>query len=140
LVCVSCFQLDLDFAASNLKSIYVSCFPSLRFFNLDSSSDCGSATAMPFDWQAELSATVVPAPPARVQSPPSSTPKAATSFAQVLTATLPVSSNDNLPQPYIIRGETLGIKISQEIYEKGIAFCKHHLRGVSSLTRVINHI
>jgi len=71
---------------------------------------------------------VVPAPPPRVRSPPSSTPKAVTSFAQVLTAALPVSSNDNLPQPYI-RGETLGIKISHEIYEKGMVVCKHHLRG-----------
>lgn len=83
---------------------------------------------MPFDWQAQLSATVVPATPARVWSPPSSTPKAAASFAQVLSAALPVSSNDNLPHPYI-RGETLGIKMSQKINEKVKAFCKHHLRG-----------
>jgi hypothetical protein len=83
---------------------------------------------MPFDWQAELSSTVVPAPAARVRPPPPSMPLAAASFAQVLTASQFVSSNENLPQPSI-RRETVSITISQDMYEKGMAFCKRHLCG-----------
>lgn len=39
-----------------------------------------------------------------------------------------VSSNDNFPQP-LIRGEIVSIKITQDIYEKGMAVCKRNLRG-----------
>jgi hypothetical protein len=81
---------------------------------------------MPFDWQAELSNTVAPAPSARVLPPPM-TPAAAT-FAQVLKAPQTDSSNENFHTP-VIRGDTVSIAITQEIYEKGTDFCKRHLRG-----------
>jgi len=50
------------------------------------------------------------------------------SFAQALTTSSIVSSNDNLSQP-LIRGESVSIKISQDMYEKGMAVCKRNLRG-----------
>jgi len=50
------------------------------------------------------------------------------SFAQALTGTTKAASNDNLPQS-LIRGETVSIKITQDIYEKGMAVCKTNLRG-----------
>lgn len=71
---------------------------------------------------------MVPAPGARVRPPPPTMPSAAISFAQVLKAPHSVSSNENLPHPSI-RGEKVSIIISQEVYEKGIEFCKRHLRG-----------
>ncbi|KEH35128.1 DUF4283 domain protein [Medicago truncatula] len=41
------------------------------------------------------------------------------SFAQPLsTSTIPTASNDNLPQP-LIRGDSVSIHITQDIYEKG---------------------
>lgn len=49
------------------------------------------------------------------------------SFAQELTASTKVSSNDNLPQSSI-RGETVSIKIT-DIYEKGMEICKRNLWG-----------
>jgi len=49
------------------------------------------------------------------------------SFAQALTAAPTTSSNDNLPKP-LIRGESVRITISQQIYEKGLEICKHNLR------------
>ena len=49
-------------------------------------------------------------------------------FAQVWKAPHSISSNENLPQPSI-RGEKVSITISQEVYEKGMAFCKRHLCG-----------
>jgi len=50
------------------------------------------------------------------------------SFAQALTGYTKTASNDNLPPP-LIRGEQVSIKITQEVYEKGTAVCKHNLRG-----------
>jgi hypothetical protein len=83
-----------------------------------------SVVAMPFDWQAEFPPLATPAAAmVRASSPP-----VAASFAQILSASTPTSSNDDLPQPSI-RGETLNIKISQGMYEKGMAFCKRNLRG-----------
>lgn len=80
---------------------------------------------MPFDWQAEFPPLATPAATTvRAQS----NPPVAASFAQILSASKPTSSNDDLPQPSI-RGETLSIKISQGMYEKGMAFCKRNLRG-----------
>lgn len=46
----------------------------------------------------------------------------------MLKAQPTVSSNENLATP-VIRGDTVSIAITQEIYEKGTAFCKRHLRG-----------
>lgn len=100
---------------------------------------------MPFDWQAKLSSTMVPAAAARVRPPPPTMPPAAISFARVVTPPLPTASpvvnfaqaltastraasNEILPQP-TIRGETVGIKITQGIYERGMDVCKSNLRG-----------
>lgn len=83
---------------------------------------------MPFDWQAELSAP--PASPiasASVVSPPPQTVHRV-SFAQALLATSKVSSTENMPTP-IIRGESVSITISQQIYENGLEVCKHNLQG-----------
>jgi len=79
-----------------------------------------------FDWQAEM-ATLTTAPKvARAATPPP--PLQVVSFAQALTGPTRATSNDNLPQPKI-RGETLGVKITQEIYDRGTDFCKSNLRG-----------
>ena len=87
-----------------------------------------------FDWQAELSRPAPPvsfAPPAvtvaRAVSIPSATAPPVT-FAQALTGSTKSATNDNLPQP-LIRGEQVSIKITQDVYEKGTAVCKHNLRG-----------
>jgi len=64
----------------------------------------------------------------RVEPPPLPIASQAVTFAQALTASTKVFSNDNLPQPSI-RGETLSTKITQNIYEKGMAVCKTALRG-----------
>jgi hypothetical protein len=81
-----------------------------------------------FDWQAELMAPA-PIPNAgRVSTPHIPVVPSPVSFAQALTGTNKVVSNDNLPIPYI-RGETLGIKITQDFYERGRDFCKTNLRG-----------
>jgi len=85
------------------------------------------AAAM-FDWQAKM-ATLAAAPKvARVATPPPLPTLQVVSFAQALTGSSRVASNDNLPQP-IIRGETLSVKITQEIYDRGTDFCKTNLRG-----------
>jgi len=85
------------------------------------------ASAMPFDWQAEL------AVPASLPSTPSTTAVPAPqpplrSFAQALVASHGKATNDNLPQP-TIRGETLSIRITQPIYEQEVNVCKRNLRG-----------
>lgn len=50
------------------------------------------------------------------------------SFVQALTAAPMASPNDNLPKP-LIRGESVSITITQQIYERGLEICKHNLRG-----------
>ena len=87
-----------------------------------------TAAAMPFDWQAELSTpSTSPISAAMVVAPP---PKIVQciSFAQALATTPKTSSNDNMPKP-LIRGESVSITITQQIYEKGLEICKHNLRG-----------
>jgi len=81
-----------------------------------------------FDWQAEM-ATLKAAPKvARFAMPPPTPTLQVVSFAQALTGSTRAASNDNLPQPKI-RGETLSVKITQEIYDRGMDFCKINLRG-----------
>jgi len=86
---------------------------------------------MAFDWQAEQASPVnkiVMNNSIAAMAPP---PKPAhiISFAQALTASsTTISSNDNLPQP-LIRGKSVSIHISEDIYEKGMAVCKRNLRG-----------
>jgi hypothetical protein len=82
---------------------------------------------MSFDWQAELAAPRGLSSAATGPSPP---PKLVNmiSFAQVLTALHTVSSNDSLSLPSIT-GESVSIKISQALYEKGMAVCKRNLCG-----------
>jgi hypothetical protein len=76
---------------------------------------------MPFDWQAELSApSAYPISSAMVVPPPPKTVQRI-SFAQALTATTQTSSDANLPKP-LIRGESVSITITQQIYEKGLRF------------------
>jgi len=82
---------------------------------------------MSFDCQAELAAPVGLSLAAMAPPPPPK-PVNMISFAQLLTASHIASSNDNLPQP-TIRGESVSIKISQAMYEKGMAVCKRNLRG-----------
>ena len=83
-------------------------------------------SAAMFDWQAEM-ATLTTAPiVARAATPPST--QQVVSFAQALTGSTRAASNDKLPQPKI-RGETLSVKITQEIYDRGTDFCKANLRG-----------
>jgi len=60
--------------------------------------------------------------------PPPSKPVNIIYFAQVLTASHTSSSDYNLLQPTII-GESVSIKISQALYEKGMAVCKRNLHG-----------
>jgi hypothetical protein len=79
------------------------------------------AAAM-FNWQAEISSTATLSSAARVQPSPKPATSNVVSFAQALSASHNVSSNDNLPQPSI-RGEAVYIKISQDMYEKGMATC-----------------
>jgi hypothetical protein len=88
---------------------------------------------MPFDWQAELT-TAAPsmAAPSPMEIPSvTATPAAQSppkSFAQALVASHSKVTNDNLPRP-TIRGDTLSIRITQPLYEKGVNFCKRNLRG-----------
>jgi len=88
--------------------------------------------AMAFDWQAELASPVnkiVVNHSIAAMAPPPPKPVHNISFAQALTASsTTISSNDNLPQP-LIRGETVSIHISQDIYKNGMAVCKRNLRG-----------
>jgi len=84
-----------------------------------------------FDWQAEMSAPAAPPKAARLVTPPPLVASPMISFAQALTASTAstkAASNDNIPQPFI-RGERVSIKITHNIYEKGMAFCKTNLRG-----------
>lgn len=91
---------------------------------------------MPFDWQAELSlpsATPFMAAPSSMAVPLTAATPAAhqqppKSFAQALVASHSTATNDNLPRP-TIRGDSLSIRITQPLYEKGVNFCKRNLRG-----------
>jgi hypothetical protein len=80
------------------------------------------------DWQAEIAPPEALPKGARVAPPPLPVATPDVSFPQAFTASTKVSSNDNLPQP-LIRGETVSIKITQDIYEKRMALCKRNLRG-----------
>ena len=85
-------------------------------------------SAAMFDWQGEM-ATLTTAPKvARAATPRPPSTQQVVSFAQALTGSTRAASNDNLPQPKI-RGETLSVKITQEIYDRGTDFCKSNLRG-----------
>jgi len=53
----------------------------------------------------------------------------APSFAQVLTSTVPSQTNDDLLAQPSIKGEQLSIRISQQVYEKGVDYCKKNLCG-----------
>jgi len=86
-----------------------------------------SAVAM-FNWQAEISSTTTLSPAARVQPSPKPATSNVVSFAQALTASHNVSSNDNLFQPSV-RGEAVYIKILHDMYEKGMAACNQNLHG-----------
>ena len=83
---------------------------------------------MPFDWQAELATAggITHVAPAAMATQPHK-PASRISFAQALRTSPTISSNDNLPQP-LIKGESVSIKISQDMYEKGMAVCKRNLR------------
>jgi len=81
-----------------------------------------------FDWQAEIYVPAVPTKVARFVTPPPPVASPVSSFAQALTTSTRDASNDNLPQP-LIRGERVSIKITQDIYEKGMDVCKTNLRG-----------
>jgi len=80
-----------------------------------------------FDWHAELSRPA-PLPTAARAATIPSVVALLVSFAQALTGSTKTASNDNLPQP-LIRGEQVSVKITEEVYEKGTAVCKHNLRG-----------
>jgi len=80
-----------------------------------------------FDWQAEISSSAALSSAARVPPPSKLVATQVVSIAQALNAVQKVSSNDKFPQPSI-RGEALYIKISQDMYEKEMAVCKHNLR------------
>jgi len=81
-----------------------------------------------FGWQAEMSVPAAPLKVARVATLPPPVASPVISFAQALTASTKAASNDNLPQP-LIRGERVSMKITQDIYEKGMTVCKTNLRG-----------
>jgi hypothetical protein len=90
---------------------------------------------MPFDWQAELpmpaatTASVAPSPmvltSAAAVLAPAPPPR---SFAQALVASHNNVPKTTMPQP-TIRGDTLSIRITQPVYEKGVNFCNRNLRG-----------
>lgn len=89
---------------------------------------------MPFDWQAELSSPA--ATPARAAPSPmamTSTPAVASIppprfFAQALVASHNNVPNTTMPLP-TIRGDSLSIRITQPVYEKGVDVCKRNLCG-----------
>jgi len=81
-----------------------------------------------FDWKAEMSSLAITPKVARVVTPPAPSAMPVVSFAQALTASTKTTSNANLPKP-TIRGETLSIKITQDLYDCGMNFCKTNLRG-----------
>ena len=84
-------------------------------------------TAM-FDWQAEMSSLAIAPKVARVIPPLAPSVLPDVSFAQALTASTKTAPNANLLKPTIL-GETLSIKITQDLYERGMNFCKTNLRG-----------
>ncbi|KEH27899.1 hypothetical protein MTR_5g048840 [Medicago truncatula] len=81
-----------------------------------------------FDWQIEMYVPAKPPKAARVVTLPPPVASTVISFAQALKALTKAVSNDNLSQP-LIRGERVSIKITQDIYEKGMTACKTNLRG-----------
>ena len=85
-------------------------------------------TAAMFDRQAEMSSLAIAPKVARVIPPPASAVLPVVSFAQALMTSTKTTPNANLPKPTIL-GETLSIKITQDLYECGMNFCKTNLRG-----------
>jgi len=85
-------------------------------------------TAAMFDWQAEMSSLAIAPKVARVILPPAPSVLPVVSFAQALTTSTKTAPNANLSKPTIL-GETLSIKITQDLYERGMNFCKTNLRG-----------
>lgn len=85
---------------------------------------------MPFDWQAELDSTGSPSIPALAVMAPPLPPKPVSklSFAQAVSASTTISTSDDLPTP-LIRGESVSIQISEQVYDKGMSVCKRNLRG-----------
>jgi len=87
-----------------------------------------SIVAMPFDWLVELAAPIsLPLAYAALVPPPQNSTRKI-SFVQALSASSTICSNENLPQPLIL-GDSVSIKITQDMYEKGLAVCKRNLRG-----------
>ena len=80
-----------------------------------------------FDWQAEMSAISIAPKVATALSPPAPSVSPKVSFAQALTASHQTVPNVR-PTPTLM-GETLSIKITQAIYERGMNFCKTNLQG-----------
>ena len=106
----------LDFCDSNLHEI------------------CYQISVMPFDWRSELSlpattpSKVAPSPMALTSAATVSPQPQSRSFAQALVASHSNVTNVIMPQP-TIRGDTLSIRITQPVYEKGVNVCKRNLRG-----------
>lgn len=98
---------------------------------------CGSSAPAMFDWQAELapspiklgiSKTPVPPPMMLTTTPTAQMITAASkpSFVQALRGKSALS--DPLPVPSI-RGDMLSVKITDDVYARGLDFCKTNLRG-----------
>jgi len=81
-----------------------------------------------FDWQAEMFALSIAPKAATAPPPPAPSVLPTISFAHALTASHKSVPNAILPTPTIM-GETLSIKITQDLYERGMNFCKTNLRG-----------
>jgi len=119
---INCFFTYFGLRETVLELLSI-LFGWFTFFNFLS-----SISADLFDWQAEMSVPATPPKAVRVVTPPPPVASLVISFARALTTSTKDASNDNLPQP-LIRGERVSIKITQNIYEKGMAFCKTNLRG-----------
>jgi hypothetical protein len=90
-----------------------------------------------FDWQAELASSpiklgipAIPVPPPVTRTAPPTAPQVVAapkpSFAQALQGKSALS--DPLPVPSI-RGDMLSVKITDDVYARGLDFCKTNLRG-----------
>nr|ABD33230.2 hypothetical protein MtrDRAFT_AC158464g33v2 [Medicago truncatula] len=88
----------------------------------------GSIPVTMFEWQAEMSVPAALPKTGRVVTPLPPVASPVISFAQTLTASIKVVSNDNLPQP-LIRGEQVSIKITQNLCEKGTEVYKQNHWG-----------
>lgn len=84
---------------------------------------------MAFDWQSELSAVPASPKPSHVTNKvsPSSVDTRVCSFAQVLSPTS-IAVTEPLPQP-ALKGDSLSIKITEEVHAKGIAACLTNFHG-----------